>query len=94
MPLFNLGVIRYLGCSTSPSPSLKQLQSLGLHYERFRRLCQVWPHIRPWGLFIAFSTASIPDYLTGEYYGWDTASMAAHHTTIAACREGELIHYP
>ena len=66
-PTFNLGV--YLGFYTSPSPSPRELQSLGLHYERLRLLCQVWPHIQPWGPLIRFPKALILDFLTGEYPG-------------------------
>ena len=69
-------------CSTCPSPFHKQVQSMGLHYERLRSLCQVCPHIRAWGLSISFS---MPAYLCGEYlddYGWDTASPAANLITL------------
>ena len=41
------GLLRYLGCSTSPSPSPRYLQSSGLHCSQLRRLCGVWSHIRP-----------------------------------------------
>ena len=66
-PTFNLGV--YLGYYTSPSPSPRELQSLGLQYERLRLLCQVWPHIQPCGPLIRFFKAFILDFLTGEYPG-------------------------
>ena len=80
------GLLGYLGVSTSPSPSPRQLQSLGLHYDRLHRPCQVWPHIRPWGPFIALFTASILDYLTGEYRddcGRNISGLAAHPTPFA-----------
>ena len=58
-PTFNFGV--YLGFYTSPSPS-GYLQSLALHWGRLRQLCQVWPHIQPWGPLILFSKASILEF--------------------------------
>ena len=78
------GLLGYLGFSTSPSPSPRTLQSLGLHYDRLHLLCQVWPRTRPWGPYIAFFAASVLDYLTGEYpddYGLEISGLAAQ--TIA-----------
>ena len=74
------GLLAYLGFSTSPSPSPRHLQSSGLHYDGLHRPCQVWPHTRSWGPFIAFFAAGILDYLSGEYpddYGWSISGLAA-----------------
>ena len=69
-PYVQLGcLLGYFGFSTSSSPSPRHVQLFGLHYEQPRRPRQVWPHIEPWGPFIAFATALILDYLTGEYPG-------------------------
>ena len=81
-PAFNLVVyLGYLGSSTSFLPCPGQLQSLGLHHDRLRRPCPVWPNIRAWGPFISFFLPSIPDYLTAGYpgdYGLDISGVAAH----------------
>ena len=61
------GLLGYLGFSTSPSPSPRPLQSLGLHYDRLHHPYQVWPHIQPWGPLILSFKASIPEHVSGEY---------------------------
>ena len=79
-PYVQLGsLLGHLGFSTSSSPSPRK-------HDRLRRPYQVWPHIPPWGNFFPFSTASILDYMTGEYpddYGWNISGLVSHPTAFA-----------